>query len=80
MARTLCAQAFQAFEASRMDRVRDILTDQVPPFARATALATAITFEPLWSPSDLPAGAGQVGSVEEGLACIIEYYVIIKYY
>ncbi len=51
-----------------MDRVRDILTDQVPPFARATALATAITFEPLWFPSDLPAGAGQVGSLEEGLA------------
>lgn len=51
-----------------MDRVRDILTDQVPPFARASALAPAISFEPLWSLSDLPAGAGQVGSVEEGLA------------
>ncbi|KAG2423017.1 hypothetical protein HXX76_015615 [Chlamydomonas incerta] len=47
-------QAFDAFAASRLPRVRGIRGDNAPPFALRRALMDATAFEPLWGPGDLP--------------------------
>ncbi len=60
----VAVQAFRAFESSRMQRAKDILTD-VSPFAVRMPLILSASFAPLWSPADLPVA---VGSVEEGVA------------
>ncbi len=62
---TSVLQAFRAFESSRMQRVRTILSDAAPPFAVRTPLILSASFAPLWSPADLPV---PVASVEEGMA------------
>ncbi|KAG2490577.1 hypothetical protein HYH03_010971 [Edaphochlamys debaryana] len=61
----LSDEAFRQFEARRVERVASILADCFPPFKVRTALVHATSFDPLWSPTDLPV---PVASTEEGLA------------
>ncbi|KAG2490574.1 hypothetical protein HYH03_010968 [Edaphochlamys debaryana] len=58
-------EAFAAFEKAQQERVAAVYGSAQLSYAERVALIHSVSFEPLWSPTDLPV---PVASMEEGLA------------